>query len=117
MVKMAAVGKNEKMEMLYDYVNTEFRQRVQAIVEAVVGMQRDLAKERRATQRRWARSEKRFEKLISNVSGMYGEFQGLIGSSLPTIPLLSSAGEQDSSTSEVADEDCPELIWTEEDLH
>jgi hypothetical protein len=100
MVKMAAVGKNEKMEMLFDYACTGFRQRVQAIVEAILDMQKDLAKERRVTQRRLARREKQIEKVMSSMSNMYGEFQGLIGSSLQTIPLLSSADEQDPSKSE-----------------
>jgi len=34
MTKLAAVGKNEKMEILYRYLSgSEFRQRVEAIVE------------------------------------------------------------------------------------
>ena len=91
MTKLAAVGKNEKMEILYQYLSgAEFRQRVEAIVEAFVAMQKDLQEERRVTERRWARREKQIQKVISNTSGMYGDFQGLIGSSLQTIPLLGS---------------------------
>ena len=57
--KRAAVGKNEKMEILYAYLSgIEFRQKVDAIVEAFVTMQDDLQEERRSTERRWAKREK-----------------------------------------------------------
>jgi hypothetical protein len=53
MAKLAAVGKNEKMEILYQYISgSEFRQRVEAIVEAFVAMQEDLQEERRIAERR-----------------------------------------------------------------
>jgi hypothetical protein len=94
MTKLAAVGKNEKMEILYQYLSgTEFKQRVEAIVEAFVAMQDDLQEEKRVAERRWARREKQIQKVISNTSGMYGDFQGLIGSSLQTIPLLAPRDE------------------------
>jgi hypothetical protein len=90
-IKLAAVGKNEKMETLYRYLSgSEFRQRVEAIVEAFVAMQDDLQEERRITERRWAKREKQIQKVISNTSGMYGDFQGLIGSSLQSIPSLTT---------------------------
>jgi hypothetical protein len=57
MSKLAAVGKNEKMEILYQYLSgAEFKQRVEAIVEAFMAMQTDLQEERRITERRWART-------------------------------------------------------------
>jgi hypothetical protein len=41
-IKAAAVGKNEKMEILNRYLSEpEFRQRIEAIVEAFIGMQED----------------------------------------------------------------------------
>jgi hypothetical protein len=95
MAKLSAVGKNEKMEVMYRYVSgPEFKQRVEAIVEAFVDMQNDLLEERRSSERRWAKREKQIQKVISNTGGMYGDLQGLIGSSLQSIPLLTS-GEGD----------------------
>lgn len=89
--KRAAVGKNEKMEILYAYLSgVEFRQKVDAIVEAFVTMQEDLQEERRSTERRWAKREKTIQRVITNTSGMYGDLQGLVGSSLATIPALTS---------------------------
>ncbi len=88
--KSAAVGKNEKMEVLYAYLSgAEFRQRVEAIVESFNEMQKELQEERRATMRRWAKREKLLERMIGSTAGMYGDFQGLIGASLPAIPALS----------------------------
>ena len=90
--KRAAVGKNEKMEILYAYLSgIEFRQRVDAIVEAFVTMQEDLQEERRSTERRWAKREKTIQRVITNTSGMYGDLQGLVGSSLAAIPALTMA--------------------------
>jgi hypothetical protein len=91
-IKIAAVGKNEKMEMLYKYLSgSEFKQRIEAIVEAFVGMQEDLNEERRTTERRWSTREKQIQRVITNTSGMYGDLQGLIGSSLHNIPALTHA--------------------------
>lgn len=87
--KLAAVGKNEKMESIFHYLSgSEFRQRVEAIVEAFVEMQDDLAKERRAAETRWAKREKQIQKVISSTAGMYGDMQGLLGPALKAIPAL-----------------------------
>jgi hypothetical protein len=90
-LKSAAVGKNERLEVLYNYLSgSEFKQRVEAIVEAFMEMQEDLQEERRVAERRWAKREKQIQRVISNTSGMYGDLQGLIGSSLGSIPALSN---------------------------
>jgi hypothetical protein len=99
-IKAAAVGKNEKMEILYRYLSgPEFKQRIEAIVEAFIGMQEDLNEERRATERRWSKREKQIQRVICNTSGMYGDLQGLIGSSLHNIPALT---HQDHDLGEAA---------------
>jgi len=87
--RAAAICKNEKMEVLYSYLSgSEFKQRVEAIVESFIEMQRDLEEERRVAERRWSKREKQIQRVITNTSGMYGDLQGLIGSSLRTIPAL-----------------------------
>ena len=68
---------------------SEFKQRVEAVVEAFIEMQEDLQEERRIFERRWSKREKQIQRVISNTSGMYGDFQGLIGASLQSIPALS----------------------------
>ena len=95
MSRLAAIGKNDKMETLYSYLSgPEFRQRVEAIVEAFVDMQKDLEEERRAATRRWTKREKLLQRVIGSTSGMYGDLQGLIGSSLQSIPALSEGAEE-----------------------
>ena len=77
--KMMAVGKNEKMEILYSYLTgIEFRQRIEAIVEAFANMQEGLRKERTAYEKIWAQREKQIQKVIASTSGMYGDLSGLV---------------------------------------
>jgi hypothetical protein len=87
-------GKQEKMEVLYNYLaGTEFRQKVEAIVEAFVGMKSDLEAEKRATLRLWAKREKQIEQVVCNTALMYGGVQGIVGrSALPAIKLLEFEG-------------------------
>jgi hypothetical protein len=86
--RSAAVSKEEKLELLYRYLSgIEFRQRVEAVVEAFTAMRHDLEQERRAAERQWARRARQIDAVTFNVSGMYGDLQGLVPA-LPPIPLL-----------------------------
>ena len=50
--RTAVVNKDQKIELLYRYLSgIEFRQRVEAIVEAFEKMREDLDQERRAAER------------------------------------------------------------------
>ncbi len=94
--KLAARGKNEKMEVLYNYLSgPEFKHKVEAIVEAFVAMQQDLNEEKRIFAKRWAKREKQIQNVINNTAGMYGDLHGLIGSSMQSIPALESGEEVD----------------------
>jgi hypothetical protein len=91
--KLSAVGKNEKMEVLFRYLaGAEFRQRIEAIAEAFIDMQQDLQEERRVAERRWSKREKQLHRVITSTAGMYGDLQELLGSSLQTIPALTYDG-------------------------
>ena len=77
--KTMSVGKNEKMEILYGYLTgTEFRQRIEAIVEAFSGMNDSLKKERIAYEKIWAEREKQIQKVIKNTVGVYGDLNGIV---------------------------------------
>jgi hypothetical protein len=95
-VRSAAVGKNEKMELLYGYLtSTEFRHRVEAIAEAFMQMQNDLLQERRVAEKSWAKRQKEIDRVFQNTAGMYGELQGLLGStSLQDIPALTASDDR-----------------------
>ena len=84
----AAIRKEDKLELLYRYLSgLEFRQRVEATVEAFSTMRADLDQERRAAERAWARRAKQIDAVTFNISGMYGDLQGLVPA-LPSIGLL-----------------------------
>jgi hypothetical protein len=95
--KLSAVGKGEKMEVLYNYLSSpEFRQRVEAIVEGFKSMKEDLEHEKRATIKNWAKREKQIERVITNTAIMYGDMQGIIGASIPSIKLLEIGTENET---------------------
>lgn len=81
----AAVNKGERLELLHRYLSgVEFRQRVEGIVEAFERMREDLEQERRAAERQWAKRAKQIEAVTFNISGMYGDLQGLV----PALPAI-----------------------------
>jgi hypothetical protein len=98
-------GRNDKMEMLYSYLSgSEFRHRVEGIVEAFVTLKEDLEAEKRSTQRMWAKRAKRLERAVACTSGMYGDLSGIIGGQLAVIEKLElamlTAPEDSKSSSE-----------------
>jgi hypothetical protein len=87
--RRALAGKNEAVEVLFAYLTgPEFRQRVEAIVRTFADMQTDLDEEKRVWARRWAKRGKQIARVMETTSGMYGDLQGLLGSSLPPIVAL-----------------------------
>ena len=86
--RSAAISKEESLELLYRYLSgVEFRHRVEAIVDAFATMRHELDQERRAAERQWARRSRQIDAVTFNVSGMYGDLQGLVPA-LPPIALL-----------------------------
>ena len=84
----AAIQKHDTLELLHYYLSgVEFRQRVEAIVDAFTAMRADLDQERRAAERSWARRAKQIDAVTFNVAGFYGDLQGLLPA-LPSIGLL-----------------------------
>ena len=97
--KLANVGKHEKTEILFKYItSTEFRHRIEAIVETFGQLQDETEREKRWFQTKWARQEKQLRKVIDHTQGMYGDLQGVIGRSLPDIkPMQLDEGNKDIS--------------------
>jgi hypothetical protein len=88
--RQASEGRETKAGLVYQYlIGSRFRQRVQAIVEAFTSMQDDLAAEKKALQKQWAKRETQLERLMSSTVGMYGDLQGIAGRSLEEIEGLS----------------------------
>ena len=96
--RTASVGKNEKMEALYQYLaGVEFKQKIEGIVEAFISIQSQLNQERLAMEKHWKQREKQIEKVVKNTVGLYCDMQGIIGVQIPVIPGLELDGEEKSS--------------------
>ena len=97
--RSAAMHKEEKLELLHRYLSgVEFRQRVEAVVDAFTAMRHDLEQERRAAERQWARRARQIDAVTLNVSGMYGDLQGILPA-LPSIRLLELPADADVEAS------------------
>lgn len=84
--RQLANGQQTKAELIYRYLTgSRFRQRVEAIVEAFTSMQRDLDKERTAIMKQWAKRQEQIERVTAATAGMYGDLQGLAGTSIQEI--------------------------------
>lgn len=94
--KTSSIHKDEKLEILYQYLQSDsFRHRFEAYAEGIIEMQNDLESEKRAMERLWKRREMQIKKSEFNISNLYGELQGIMGSSLPDIKILSlGTGEE-----------------------
>ncbi len=87
--RASETGKNHKIELLYDYLNgSEFKHRVDAMVEAFTSMSAQLEKEKAAMTRTWAKRAKEIERYLKAVGGMYGDMEGIGGLTLPAIQQL-----------------------------
>ncbi len=98
--RQSGIGQLTKMEMIYAYLTgPQFRLRMEAIVAAFDDMKDDLAKERKAIMKQWQKRESQIERLIVAATGMYGEMQGIAGSSLPELRgmALLDGDEQEES--------------------
>lgn len=94
--KSMAMSKDKKADILFHYLTgPEFRQRVEAIIEAFSDMKTELDKEKRLYERSWAKREKQLQSVLLNTAGMYGDLQGMIGSSMQTIPALEAGTSEE----------------------
>lgn len=84
--KETGTHKDEKMEILYQYLTSDdFRHRFESFAEGIHEMRLDLVAERRAMERIWKKREAQIMRVETNASRMYGELQGVIGTALPDI--------------------------------
>ena len=99
--KIAQVGKDHKMELLYDYlISPQFKQRVETVVGAFSRMRKDLADERQSMERIWSKREKQIELVIKGTAGLYGDMQGIAGSVIPEIEALQMPYQLESGDAE-----------------
>jgi hypothetical protein len=84
--RRALEGQHDKMELVYNYlIGPEFFNRVSGIAEAFMMMREDLEAEKRAFTTQWNKRAKQLERVLVSTTGLYGDLQGIIGSTLPQI--------------------------------
>lgn len=87
--RRAAAGAEANKDIVYGYVTgPEFRARVRGVVEPIVVMRVTLDSEKRSAARQFAIRDKQLDRMALSLSGMYGDLQGLVGPSLPTVEGL-----------------------------
>lgn len=82
-------NKGDKMTMLYDFLtSSEFRMRIEAIVEGFTQMKAGLETEKRAMLKIWKEREKQIEKVVINTIEMYGSVKGIAGNAVQSVAAL-----------------------------
>jgi hypothetical protein len=96
--RLAAAGKGEKAEALYDYLTSpQFAQKLQAVFATFKVMRDELETERNTTLQRWARREKQLQAGVQQLLGIGGEIQGLAQQPLPALELQAAPDEAAAS--------------------
>ncbi|MET0292711.1 MAG: DUF2130 domain-containing protein [Steroidobacteraceae bacterium] len=92
--RLAAAGKGEKAEALYDYLTSpQFGQKLKAVFATFKVMRDELESERNTMTQRWARREKQLQAGVQQLLGIGGEIQGLAQQTLPALELEASPDE------------------------
>lgn len=82
-------GMATKAEEVYQYLTgSQFKRRVEAIVEAFSTMKEDLDKERKAITKQWVKRETQIERVMQATVGMYGDLQGIAGQEIHEVEGL-----------------------------
>jgi hypothetical protein len=93
--RIVAEGQAEKQTTLLAYLSgTEFKQRVEAVLDPLIAMVEDFEKERRISETNWARRQKRHEQLMRGITGLWGDVSGIIGTLPAPKQLQLAAGEE-----------------------
>jgi len=88
--KSAAENKDETLEMVYQYLQSDaFHHRIEGYVESISTMRIDLDSEKRSMERIWKRREMQIVKAESSIFKLAGELEGIMGPAFPTIKQLS----------------------------
>jgi hypothetical protein len=99
-VQNSMIGIDGKVKELYDYFSgSEFRLKMEAIIETFTTMKEELDSEKRAITSIWAKREKQINRIMTSTSSLYGDMKEIIGKTLLPIEQLEllSLEEPDNS--------------------
>jgi hypothetical protein len=92
--RLALNGQDDQKSRIFQYFTSpQFHERMATIAEQFQQMQVDLAREKAAMNRTWAKREKQMETIVSSTAMFTGELQALYGPSLPRMPQFQLPGE------------------------
>lgn len=87
--RQANIGRNEKMELLYNFVHSpQFAQRMQAVAQTFAAMREDLEAEKSAMARIWKKREAQIGRVAGGLMNVVGEVQGLSEDGLPALEAV-----------------------------
>lgn len=87
--KFVSDNRQTKAEQIYSYVTShEFSHQVESMVEVYKDMLIQITKERVAFEKSWKLRESQVNRLLTGVSGIYGQIQDAAGPALPQIKSL-----------------------------
>lgn len=87
--KFDAKNKGERAEIVYEYIRShEFKQQIEAMVEAYQEMKSQIDQERRAFERIWTKREAQINKVLTSTAKVYGSIEGRVGRGMPQIKGL-----------------------------
>lgn len=85
-VKLANTGRDEKMDLLYNYLNSpQFAQKLRIIAEGFKKMDDGIIQERAAMERLWSRRKAEVERMLMSMAGIVGDLQGYSQTPLPQL--------------------------------
>ncbi len=92
--RLALTGQDDQKSRIFQYFTSpQFHERMATIAEQFQQMQADLAREKAAMNRTWAKREKQIETIVSSTAKFTGELQALYGAALPQLPQFALPGE------------------------
>lgn len=90
-LRQANTGRNEKMELLYDFIHSpRFAQRVQLVYETFDAMRAELDAEQKAIMKIWKKREAQIARVTTGLIGVVGELQGLADDGLPSLQRIAA---------------------------
>lgn len=90
-LRLANTGRTEKVELLFNYLSSpEFAQQVRSVVESVATMNSELAAEKRAVHRIWAKRQAQIDNVSSTVASVVGQINAIAHGAVPELESITA---------------------------
>jgi len=88
--RRASALTDSKKDLIFSYLTgPQFRQRMASVAETYIEMRGDLDREKRVVVKQWSSREQQLNRVLGGMAGVYGDLQGIVGTSLPRVEGLS----------------------------